>query len=311
MSALALTAGVMIRKLKSIWALTRLEHGLMYGLGVLIGIVVAGGRIVEPGLVGGLSVFIPTEGAIFGFLAALFIQAGTFALNDYCDLESDSANRRLDRPLVRGELSRGAALFIALLATAFGILAASFLHPLLFVLAFISAVLGVLYDVKMKEFFGVSNVYIALTMAIPFIFGGLIAEPTRIDLILLVLATMAFVAGFGREVMKDIADLRGDALRDVKSFARLYGVEVARSVVVGSYLLAVVLSLIPLFSVESTYFFNPAYLFPVLLADALFLHASWVLWRLRDEPAVYRTLRTETLLAIGVGLLAFVCGAVL
>jgi geranylgeranylglycerol-phosphate geranylgeranyltransferase len=300
----------MIRKLKSIWELTRLEHGLMYGLGVLIGIIVADGRIFVPASIDGLSVFTLTDGAIFGFLTALFIQAGTFALNDYCDLESDSANRRMDRPLVRGELTRREALLIALLATAFGIIAASFLHPLLFALALLSAVLGVLYDVKMKEFFGVSNVYIALTMAIPFIFGGLIVEPTRIDLILLVLAAMAFVAGFGREVMKDIADLRGDALRDVKSFARIYGVKIASRVVVGSYSLAILLSVIPIFSVESSYFFNPAYLLPVLLADVLLLHTCWVLWRRSAETADYTALRKETLVALGLGLLAFVCGAV-
>jgi geranylgeranylglycerol-phosphate geranylgeranyltransferase len=300
----------MIRKLKSIWELTRLEHGLMYGLGVLIGIIVAGGRIFVPASIDGLPVFTLTGGAIFGFLTALFIQAGTFALNDYCDLESDSANRRTDRPLVRGELTRQEALFIALLATAFGIIAASFLHPLLFALALLSAVLGMLYDVKMKEFFGVSNVYIALTMAIPFIFGGLIVQPTRIDLILLVLAVMAFVAGFGREVMKDIADLRGDALRDVKSFARIYGVEIASRVVIGSYSLAIVLSVIPIFSVESSYFFNPAYLLPVLLADVLFLHTCWMLRRRSTETADYTALRKETLLAIVLGLLAFVCGAV-
>ncbi|MGC9444001.1 MAG: UbiA family prenyltransferase [Candidatus Methanospirareceae archaeon] len=300
----------MIRKLKSIWELTRLEHGLMYGLGVLIGIIIAGGRIFIPASIDRLPVFILTEGAIFGFLTALFIQAGTFALNDYCDLESDSANRRMDRPLVRGELTRREALFIALLATVFGIVAASFLHPLLFALALLSAVLGMLYDVKMKEFFGVSNVYIALTMAIPFIFGGLIVDPTRIDLILFVLAAMAFVAGFGREVMKDIADLRGDALRDVKSFARIYGVHNASRIVAGSYSLAIALSVIPVFSIESTYYYNPAYLLPVLLADLLLLHTCWVLWRQSAETADYTALRKETLLAISLGLVAFVCGAV-
>ncbi|HDS45698.1 MAG TPA: prenyltransferase [Methanomicrobia archaeon] len=300
----------MIRKLKSIWELTRFEHGLMYGLGVLIGIIVADGRIFVQASIAGLAVYIPAEGAIFGFLTALFIQAGTFALNDYCDLESDRANRRMDRPLVRGELTRREALLIALLATAIGIVAASFLHPLLFALAVLSAVLGMVYDVKMKEFFGVSNVYIALTMAIPFIFGGLIVDPTRIDLILLVLAAMAFVAGFGREVMKDIADLRGDALRDVKSIARIYGPTTASSVVVGSYLLAVALSVIPIFSIGSSYYCNPAYLLPVLLADLLLVHACWVLWRQSAETADYTALRKETLLAITLGLLAFVCGAV-
>lgn len=299
----------MIRKIRAIWELTRLEHGLMYGFGVLIGIIIAGGRIYEPASIYGLSLVRPSFGATFGFFTALFIQAGTFALNDYCDLESDIANQRLDRPLVRGELSKKEALLVSISATTLGIIIASFLHPVLFILAFISGVLGILYDLKMKEFLAVSNIYIALTMAIPFIFGGLIVEPDRIDLVLLVLAAIAFLAGFGREVMKDIADIKGDALRDIKSIARLYGVKQASRVVIFSYALAVVLSVIPLFSVTTAYYFDLAYLFPVMAADALFLHTCFQLLKTRDETGDYNRMRKETLLAIGIGLIAFVSGA--
>jgi geranylgeranylglycerol-phosphate geranylgeranyltransferase len=301
----------MLRKLKAIWELTRLEHGLMYGLGVLIGIIIVGGEIYEPASISGVSLVLPSHGATFGFFAALFIQAGTFALNDYCDVESDIANQRLDRPLVRGELRKQESVLIAILATTLGIICASFLSPLLFILAFISALLGILYDIKMKEILAVSNIYIALTMAIPFIFGGLIVKPDRIDLMLLILASMAFVAGFGREVMKDIADIKGDALRDIKSIPRIYGVKLAVRVVISSYALAVLLSVIPFLSVNTPYFFNPAYMLPVLVADALFLHTCYELRKLRDDGGDYNTMRKETLLAITIGLIAFVSGALL
>jgi geranylgeranylglycerol-phosphate geranylgeranyltransferase len=297
----------MIRKLKSIWALTRLEHGLMYGVGVLIGIIVAGGRLFELATINEHSVLIPAHGTTFGFLTALFIQAGTFALNDYCDLESDIANRRQDRPLVRGDLSRREALIVAILATFFGILCASFLHPILFVLAVSSAVLGVLYDFKIKEYLGVSNIYIALTMAIPFIFGGLLVDPGRINQELLILAVIAFLAGFGREVMKDIADLKGDALRNVRSIARVYGVNRANNVVIAFYSLAVLLSAIPFFTVSTSYYLNPVYALPVLIADALFLHTALKL-RTTAQPEYIR-LRKVTLLAIGFGLIGFISGA--
>jgi geranylgeranylglycerol-phosphate geranylgeranyltransferase len=296
----------MIRKLKSIWALTRLEHGLMYGVGVLIGILIAGGRILMPSQLLGLTVLAPSRLASFGFFTALFIQAGTFALNDYCDLESDIANRRLDRPLVRGDLSRHEALVVAILATFLGILCASFLHPVLFVLAVSSAVLGVLYDLKIKEYLAVSNTYIALTMAIPFIFGGLLVDPGRINQELLILAVIAFLAGFGREVMKDIADLKGDAVRNVRSIARVYGVNRANNVVIFSYALAVLLSAIPFFTVSTAYYLNPVYALPVLIADALFLHSTL---ELRTAQPAYTRLRKMTLLAITFGLIGFISGA--
>jgi len=285
----------MKRKLKAVWELTRAEHGLMYGFGVLIGIVIAGGSSYAV--------------AILGFLIALFIQAGTFALNDYCDLDSDIANRRTDRPLVRGELRKEEALLIACFATALGIIFAIALAIILnsfilLLLALILAALGILYDIKMKAFLAISNIYIAVTMAVPFIFGGLIAG--EVDMSLLVLSSIAFLAGFGREVMKDIADVKGDALRDIKSVARIYGVEKAKTITVLSYSLAVILSVIPFFLVNTTYFFNLAYILVILAADALFLH---VCIKLRKEDVNYNYLRKETLIAIAIGLIAFVSGA--
>ncbi|OYT65535.1 prenyltransferase, partial [ANME-1 cluster archaeon ex4572_4] len=142
----------------------------MYGCGVLIGIIVAGGSACSCSY----------ESAVFGFLTAVFLQAGTFALNDFYDLESDIANQRRDRPLVRGELKKEEALLVACVAVVVGLFFASFLGWVLFLLASVLAVLGVLYDVKLKEVLAVSNIYIAFTMAVPFVFGGLIAEPTAV-----------------------------------------------------------------------------------------------------------------------------------
>ena len=292
----------LIKKLKTVWELTRLEHGLMYGCGVIIGIIIAGGSSYGA--------------AIFGFFTALFIQAGTFALNDYYDLESDVANRRMDRPLVRGELRKEEALLVACLATALGIIFAAFLAIFLkslifFLLALTLAALGILYDIKMKEFLAVSNFYIAFTMAVPFVFGGLIAEPERTEVVLLILilSSIAFFAGFGREVMKDMADVKGDALRNVRSIARVYGMEKAKSTAVFSYSLAVILSAVPFFLVNTSYFINLAYILPVMAADVLFVHTCLGLRKGVDIN--YNYLRKETLIAIVIGLIAFVCGALI
>lgn len=286
-------------KIKTVWALTRLEHGLMYGFGVLIGLIIVDKTKLFTNL------------SIFGFFTALLLEAGSFALNDYCDMESDIANRRMDRPLVRGDIKKEVALLIAILATAIGIIFAGLLAVVLnnfifCLLAVILAVLGILYDLKMKEFFAVSNIYIAVTMAMPFIFGGLIADPTRIDIALLILSSIAFLAGFGREVMKDIADVKGDEVRDVRSIARVYGVEKAKLVVVLSYYLAILLSVVPFFLVNTSYFHNPAYIVPVMATDVLFLHTCL---ELRKEDVNYSIMREETLIALVIGLIGFVSGA--
>lgn len=307
----------MIQKIKTVWELTRLEHGVMYGFGVIIGMILAGGEIyaIIPTPVFGLPLVVPTHITALGFFTALFIQAGIFALNDYCDLESDIANQRLDRPLVRGELRKEDALLVTVIATAFGIISAAFLSYFILSLVLIATVLGILYDIKLKEFFIISNVYIALTMALPFIFGSLIVEPGKINPVILTLTLIAFLAGFGREVMKDIADVKGDALRDVKSIARVYGIDKAIRTTVFSYLLAVILSVVPFFLVNTVYFLDLAYLIPVMVANAFFLHTCLRLLKTRTRIGIQtgsgdvHAMKNETLLAIGIGLIAFVCGA--
>ncbi|NQE05369.1 Digeranylgeranylglyceryl phosphate synthase [ANME-1 cluster archaeon GoMg1] len=296
-------------KIKTVWELTRAEHGLMYGCGVLIGIIIADKTVLFSGL------------ALFGFFTAFLLEAGTFALNDYYDLESDIANQRTDRPLVREELRKEEALLIACVAIAAGLAFAVFLNRICFALAVILAVMGVLYDIKMKEFIAVSNFYIAATMAIPFIFGGLLAyapEQTELMQPLLILAAIAFFAGFGREVMKDMGDVKGDEVRDVKSIARVYGMEKAMRVTIFSYFLAVVLSAVPFFIGNTPYFHNLAYIVPVIAADVLFVHTCLGLkfksFRKKNDSKTvsfdinYNYLRKETLIALGIGLIAFVSG---
>jgi 4-hydroxybenzoate polyprenyltransferase len=177
--------------------------------------------------------------------------------------------------------------------------------------------MGVLYDIKMKEFIAVSNFYIAATMAIPFIFGGLLAyAPERTEMMqpIFILASIAFFAGFGREVMKDMGDVKGDEIRDVRSIARVYGMEKAKDIAIFSYSLAVILSAVPFFLVNTSYFFNLAYLLPVMAADVLFVHTCLELkhkpFRKRFDPKTisFDYLRKETLIALGIGLIAFVSG---
>jgi len=282
---------------RAIWELTRGEHGLMYGAGVLIGILVGGGNF-------GIT-------AVLGFFTAFFIQAGTFALNDYCDLETDIANHRLDRPLVRGALTKELAFGIACIATALGILSSVVLTMLhggltLFLVALLLAALGILYDIKIKELFAVGNLYIAFTMAVPFIYGGLIAGDIGEGL--LILSFIALLAGLGREVMKDIADIEGDEIRDVRSIARVYGIEEAKKVVTASSLLAVGLSVVPFFLPSTPYYLNPIFIILVSGTDIIFAHTINELWK---QHVNYEQLRKETLVAIAIGLLAFICGAIL
>jgi 4-hydroxybenzoate polyprenyltransferase len=57
---------------------------------------------------------LPLINVFLTFFTALFLEASTFALNDYYDLEIDRLNKRTDRPLVRGDISPKTALYFIL-----------------------------------------------------------------------------------------------------------------------------------------------------------------------------------------------------
>jgi geranylgeranylglycerol-phosphate geranylgeranyltransferase len=282
-----------IRELIAIWQLTRLEHGLMFGLGVIIGIAIAD-----------LS-SLTLHSAFFGALTAILIEAGTFALNDYFDVEVDRVNKRLDRPLVRGDLTPSTALAIALLLTPLGVLASFFLNWLCFSIALVSALFGVLYDVKLKETGLLGNIYIAYSMGIPFIFGGAITG--KLPLILYLFASIAFLTGLGREIMKGAMDIEGDKLRRVKSIARLFGEIKAVQISSAFYSIAIALSLIPyLCPLDTSYYWNEFYLFFIALSNLLF---GYVSFNLLQKHTAVKKMRGITLLAILLGLIGFLAGA--
>ncbi len=274
--------------MKAIWDLLRLEHGFMYGIAVIIGIIVSSGGL-------------DLNKAILGFLTAVFCQASSFALNDYIDYEVDLKNKRFDRPLVRGDLKRKHALIIAILIAPFGFIFAYLISLQAFIFALAITILGYIYDIKLKEFGIIGNVYIAFTMCVPFLFGGIISGGINVQIA--TLSLLAFLSGLGREIMKGIEDMEGDALRGVKSVARLKGADFAYKLSASLIFLAVLLSFLPVIH----YGFDPFYIIPVTLADILFLKT--VLSLLKFERDIGK-LRKITLLAMGFGLIGFLLGAI-
>ncbi len=278
--------------IKAFWDLLRLEHGLMYALGVVVGVVVSAGLEFDP------------KNLVLGMLTAVFCQASAFALNDYFDYEVDLANRRTDRPLVRGDLSRRTALITGLVLAPLGFVSAFMISSNAFLLALAITLLGYIYDLKLKEFGIIGNVYIAFSMATPFIFGSIVAK-NSITPQIAVLSTIAFLAGVAREVMKGIEDVEGDALRNVRTVARVKGVDFASKLSSLLFLLAVILSFIPFLALEG-YEFDFKYLIPVIITDFMLVRISLEL--LHGNRDV-RRFRKETLVALLFGLIGFLLGA--
>ena len=288
-----------MKKIKAVWELMRLEHGVMIAIAILIGSLIA--------LKGeGLPSF---EKFILTFFTALFLEASTFALNDYCDLDIDIKNKREDRPLVRGDLSPKSALYLFYIFFPLGIICSYFVNLTCFIIALFTALLAILYDVKMKKIKLIGNFYISYVMAIPFIFGG--AAVVSKDMLILdidpsiyIISLIAFLSGSGREIMKDVMDFAGDREKGVKSFPKYIGVRKSNILAAFFYMIAIILSLFPFFiDIFEIYYLNYSYLFIVFLTDTMLLSTSFqLIFKKKPHLKIYRKF---TLVAIFIGLIAF------
>ncbi len=280
--------------MKAYWELLRLEHGIMYAIGVAIGVLLASGLNFNP------------LNMLLGCLTAMFCQASAFALNDYVDYYVDVENKRYDRPLVRGDIKRETALYLSIALAPIGLLLALMISIKAFLIAFLVTVLGYAYDLKIKEYGLPGNAYIAFSMSIPFIFGSVVAKGVIVPQVL-VLSTIAFLSGLGREIMKGIEDVRGDAIRNVRSLARVKGIAFASRTSAILFLSSVILSPIPFLFIRE-YRFDLKYMIPVSVTDVMLIAISLKLLN-GCRPEEVRRLRAETLVAMAFGLLGFLLGA--
>ena len=149
-----------MRTLKAIWELMRLGHGVMLFLGILIGSIIALEGVSLPSW----------DKFILTFFTALFLEASTFALNDYYDLEIDRVNKRTDRPLVRGDIKPQTALILFGIFFPLGIACSYFVNFACFIIALITALFAILYDSHMKKIKFLGNFSCKNTFIIVFMF---------------------------------------------------------------------------------------------------------------------------------------------
>ncbi len=291
----------MTSKLKAIWELTRLEHGFIYGLGVFIALVIAaGGGLPDPKI------------ALAAVLGATLAEMGAFALNDYFDVDVDIKNNRTDRPIVRGDVSKREALWLAVATSLLGIVAMYFTDSMGAVIVTILLVLfGVFYNAKLKEYGIWGNLYISFSMAAPFLFGSVLFASW--NLVLFVIAAIAFLVGLGREIMKGIMDMEGDALRNVKTVARTWGPDRAKYLAVALYAAGILVSPVPLLipsEYSGKFYMSPIYGTFALLSVAILAYVCYTLLGGHGVKTIGRARKT-TLASMAVALLGVLLTALL
>lgn len=279
-----------MNRLLAMLKLTRIEHSLMLIIAVAAAELISGG--------------IPTlQILLLSFITPALVSMGAFAINDYYDVGTDKANRRMNRPIVAGAISRTGARNVAMACFAIGIAASIPINAYALAIAAIFAALSYLYSYKLKDLLLVGNAYVAFSMVIVFIFGDLVVS-NFININIILICFIIFASGLAREIHGMIRDRAGDIkVRGAKNLIRYIGVKRSATFALMLYVEAIVISVF-LFFYLLPFRYNLVYLVLVMIADALLAYVAAV-YMIRDDRKSFDRARDLSLLGMGVALLAY------
>ncbi|MEM0482057.1 MAG: geranylgeranylglycerol-phosphate geranylgeranyltransferase [Nitrososphaerota archaeon] len=268
--------------------ITRPPNGLMMVFAVYVGYFVQSGKIPTP---------------FEGFLAAVTayaLSASSMVVNDIIDRDVDAVNNP-SRPIPSGRVKVSEAVPFSILLGLAGLVSSTVLGPAALVVAAIFYALALSYNTYLKKTGLVGNSAVSATISAPYIYGAILAEGT-IEIPVAIIASMSFLAGMGREVVKGISDVEGDRSRGVKTYAITHGKNAAARLGAGLVFVAVALSPLPV----AIGAMSPLYIPPVAIADAGFTYSNIKLLR---DPEISRKTKTEYLVWMLIGLVGFLLGA--
>ena len=154
-------------------------------------------------------------------LVVLCFAGASNILNDVLDIHIDEVNRP-DRVLSSGRLKVRDALIIMSILYALGTIATSYLHPLGRQIALILVLpLLVLYTPLFKRLPFIGNLVVGSILGLVFIFteGAITGHVDKMWIPFCLGTTLSTI----RELVKDAVDMDGDAVGDLQTFPRKFG----------------------------------------------------------------------------------------
>ena len=244
----------------------------------------------------------------------LFTGAGN-TLNDYYDRATDKINHP-DRPIPSGKIKARSALIFSYALFCACILLSILIdlsHFLPFIIVIISMGMMIFYErnLKLKGLSG--NLAISFLVSLLFLFGGAAA---CVDfnyapiLGVAILAALSFFATLGREIAKDIEDVKGDI--DRRTLPMKLGIRKAGYISSLSFFLSIVMSPLPFLINIFKFFYLPL----VLVADVIFIYCMFILTKGTNEAKVLNEARISNVSRLSkygmiAALIAFLVGALL
>jgi geranylgeranylglycerol-phosphate geranylgeranyltransferase len=247
-----------VNKLASYLELTRPLNNPITAFAVFMGAWIAG-------LSGSL------DKLFFALLSASLISAGGYVINDFFDLETDRINKP-SRPLPEGKVKAKSALIFSLILFLTGLLLSLLIKKIAFIVALTAVVLLVLYSFKLKRAPLVGNLLVSFVCGLAFVYGGMVARDFRLSLIP---AGFAFLFHLGREILKDVEDVRGDLSVRAQTIPIAWGVNLSLLLTTFVFSGLIFLTIVPYY----LNLFPLLYLALVIGLDLLLLYVMISMWR--------------------------------
>jgi geranylgeranylglycerol-phosphate geranylgeranyltransferase len=280
--------------LSGLFRIVRPVNSVMMGLAVLVGAAIGGGSLLPSS----------AQELALAFLAGFFLSGSAMAVNDYYDREIDAINEP-ERPIPSGAVSPGEALVVTGVFSVLGLGAAWLTSPGNLAIAVLAWIAMMVYSTVGKRTGLPGNLIVSGCIALPFVYGGFMGGEAGLSHSML-FALVAFLANTGREVTKGIVDVEGDKAAGVRTIAVSAGPSMAAWVSVACYILAVLVSVAPVYLGLVSFWYVPF----VAVTDLGLIYLSVSLLR---EPSREnsRMVKNRVLPLMLSGLLGFLLGSLL
>jgi len=212
---------------------------------------------------------IPVFPVLIACAVVFLFMGGGNSLNDYLDRDIDRRVHR-KRPIPRGLVKPKSALAFSAGLFAASVVLSLWLHYYAIIIVLVNLAIMLTYEFKAKGSGLAGNLMISWLTGSIFLFGAMVLHADHPDLLdlVLILLLLSFFATLGREITKDIQDVRGDVGRT--TLPMKVGRRKAGYAAMACFALAIILSPLPYI----LGIFGWLYLIIVIAADAIFIYAA-------------------------------------
>ncbi len=275
---------MIMNKVKAFLRLTRIEHSIMLIIAITAAELLA---YKFPSLI----IY------IISIISPSIISMASFIINDYYDYDIDKINNK-PNPISEGIFSKSFAFNTSIILFIIGSIISLGINIYAFLIASIFSILAFLYSYKLKLLTLLGNAYIALAMAIPFLYA--MAVDLNYSSLDLIIFFIIFFSGLGREIHGTIRDIKGDSIRGVKSLPMIIGTKNAAVIASIFYSIAIVLSY-TIYLLKP--FNNLTYLILISIVNIILIYVNIIF--IKENNKKYKLARNLSLSSMAFALIIF------